>query len=78
MANNNALYKSYIQTPVEEITKPTVKHKKYDIVSSDNEKSPWDNQLNLVDLNYNEKIMSLLNKEFVQVYIYFFFYFFNK
>lgn len=74
MTNSNALYKSVsLETPAEEITKSTVKDEKYGISYSDDDNNQefLDNQpeVKLVDENYKEKIISMLNKEFVQVCI---------
>ncbi|XP_025202203.1 uncharacterized protein LOC112599497 [Melanaphis sacchari] len=69
--NSNELYKTVsLETPEEEITKSTVKDEKYDISYSDNDidTDSWSNrpETKLLDENYKEKIISLLNKEFVQ------------
>lgn len=74
MTNSNALYKSVsLETPAEEMTKSTVKDEKYGISYSDDDNNQefLDNQpeIKLVDENYKEKIMSMLNKKFVQVCI---------
>jgi len=60
-----------LQTSPEEMTKSTVEHENYGISWSDDENNheSWNNQpkTKLVDENYKEKIMFLLNKEFIQV-----------
>jgi len=60
-----------LKTSDEEITKSTVKDEKYGISYSDDDVDT-DSRSNrpetkLLDENYREKIISLLNKEFVQV-----------
>jgi len=60
-----------LETYDEEITKSTVKDEKYGLSYSD-EDIDTDSASNrpetkLLDENYKEKIISLLNKEFVQV-----------
>jgi len=53
------------------MSKSTAEHEKYGISYSDDENNEdcWYSQAKakVVDENYNEKIVSLLNKEFVQV-----------
>jgi len=70
--NSNELYKTVsLETSDEEITKSTVKDEKYGISYSDEDidtDSPSNRpETKLLDENYKEKIISLLNKEFVQV-----------
>eukprot|EP00102_Acyrthosiphon_pisum_P020917 XP_016658127.1 PREDICTED: uncharacterized protein LOC100571197 [Acyrthosiphon pisum] len=69
--NSNELYKTVgLETSDEEITKSTVKDEKYGISYSDEDidtDSPSNRpETKLLDENYKEKIISLLNKEFVQ------------
>lgn len=73
MTDSIALYKSVsLETPTAEMIKSTVKDEKYGISYSDDEnnQSSLNNQpeAKLVDENYKEKIMSMLNKDFVQVH----------
>lgn len=60
-----------LETSDEEITKSTVKDEKYGVSYSDEdidtESSSNRPETKLLDENYKEKIISLLNKEFVQV-----------
>jgi len=60
-----------LETSDEEITKSTVKDEKYGISYSDEDidtDSPSNSpETKLLDENYKEKTISLLNKEFVQV-----------
>lgn len=71
---SNALYKIVsLETSSEDLTKSeSVIEEKYGISYSDNDNDheSWNKlpEAKLVDENYKEKIMSLLNKEFVQVY----------
>lgn len=72
MINSNELYKTVsLETPDEKITKSTVKDEKYGISYSDDDidTDSYSNrpEVKLLDENYKEKIISLLNKEFVQV-----------
>lgn len=72
MANSNALYKSVnIEETAEESSKSTVKDEKYGISYSDygNSRESRSNEPEekIVDENYKEKLVALLNKEFVQV-----------
>jgi len=72
-SNSNALYKSVnLEKRAEEVTKSTAKDEKYGISYADDENNQecWNNQAEckLADENYREKLMSLLNKEFVQVH----------
>ncbi|CAH1731486.1 unnamed protein product [Aphis gossypii] len=71
MINSNELYKTVsLETPDEKITKSTVKDEKYGISYSDDDidTDSYSNrpEAKLLDENYKEKIISLLNKEFVQ------------
>lgn len=73
MFNSNKLYKSVsLETSTEEIT---VKDEKCGISYSgdetNNESQNNQPESKFVHENYKEKIMSFLNKEFIQVYIYF-------
>jgi len=70
--NSNELYKTVgLETSDEEITKSTDKDEKYGVSYSDEdidtESSSNRPDAKLLDENYKEKIISLLNKEFVQV-----------
>lgn len=58
-----------IETGTENETKSSVKDENYEISYSneEHEQKSWTNQDKLIGENYKEKIMSLLNKEFVQV-----------
>lgn len=83
MTNSNALFKSVnldksttknikpTVTPAEEMSKSIDKGEICTISFSDeeNDHDSWDNdrEANFKDENYKEKLMSLLNKEFVQV-----------
>lgn len=71
-SNSNALYKSVsLEKRTGETTRSIIKDEKYGISYGDDENNQesWNHQAEckLVDENYREKIMSLLNKEFVQV-----------
>lgn len=71
-SNSNASYISVsLEKRAEETTKLTIKDEKYGISYGDDEinQESWNNQVEakLVDENYKEKLMSLLNKEFIQV-----------
>lgn len=74
MTNSNALYKLVsLETPAEEMARSTDKDEKYGIsytTDNDNNQEFLENQpeIKLVDENYKEKIISMLNKEFIQVY----------
>jgi len=70
--NSNELYKTVsLETSDDEITKSTAKDEKYGVSYSDDDidTDSWSNrpETKLLDENYKEKIISLLNKEFVQV-----------
>lgn len=70
--NSKELYKTVgLETSDEEITKSTVKDEKYGVSYSDEDfdtdSSSNQPETKLLDENYKEKIMFLLNKEFVQV-----------
>lgn len=72
MIYSNELYKTVsLETPDEKITMSTVKDEKYGISYSDDDidTDSYSNrqEAKLLDENYKEKIISLLNKEFVQV-----------
>lgn len=58
-----------IESGMENETKSSVKDENYEISYSneEHEQKSWSNQDKLIGENYKEKIMSLLNKEFVQV-----------
>ncbi|XP_060848211.1 dynein axonemal intermediate chain 3-like isoform X2 [Rhopalosiphum padi] len=69
--NSNELYKTVsLETSDDEITKSTAKDEKYGVSYSDDDidTDSWSNrpETKLLDENYKEKIISLLNKEFVQ------------
>lgn len=61
-----------LETSAGEITKSTVKYEKYGISYSDDENnqetlSDQPEVYHLVDENYDEKIINLLNKEYIRV-----------
>lgn len=75
ITHSNTSYKSVnLEPSAEEMTKSTVKDDEYGISFSDDENNSGlrNNQpeSKLVVENYKEKIISLLNNEFVQVYIF--------
>lgn len=74
MTNSNASYKSVnLEPPAEDTTKSTVRDEKYDVSYGDDENNQdlWSNQpeSKFVNNNYKENIISLLNNEFIQVFI---------
>lgn len=74
MTNSNASYKSVnITSSAKEMTESTANDEKYGISYSENENNEdlWNNQpeSKFMDENYKENIISLLNNEFIQVFI---------
>lgn len=72
MTNSKALYKSVsLKNSSKEVIESTIGDKNYDNLYSDNrnDQESLNDQLGtkLIDENYKEKIIELLNKEFVQV-----------